>query len=108
MSYVAVSGSICTATQSPIGACVGIVYGRCQASQFTVYADGIPIVRAGDPIFYSGLVRPYWGGITFYSWIGRVLQGKFVVMVEGVAAANIGTPTDSGGRIISGSSSVII
>jgi uncharacterized Zn-binding protein involved in type VI secretion len=108
MSLVAISGSVCTATRSPVGPCVGIAYGRAQATQFTVFADGIPIVRANDPIFYSGLVFPYWGGIAFYSWVGKVLISGSNVLVEGTVAADLGTLTDSGGTIISSSNCVFV
>lgn len=107
MRPIAVSGSACTASFSPVGPCVGVAYGRIATSQSTVVVNGLPAARVGDNVFYNGLVFPYWGGITSYSWVGKVSNSGSAVYVEGLQVANLGTPTDSGGFVISGESGVL-
>jgi uncharacterized Zn-binding protein involved in type VI secretion len=107
MQPTAKFSSQCSATFSPYGRCVSVAYGRIIDSANQTYVNGLAIATVGAQIAYSGWIYPdTGGGPTYVSWIGRVLASSSNVFHEGQLVATIGTPTDSGGYVISGDETV--
>jgi uncharacterized Zn-binding protein involved in type VI secretion len=73
-----------------------------QSTQSSVFANGIPIARLGDPARPHTILR----GFVCVGHPARVNAGSRTVFVQGIRVARIGDSYDQG-RMIQGSPNVI-